>query len=244
MAHLQQRSFVALIAKHLPDYFVCQRVLEVGSLDINGSVRSAFVDCRYTGIDVAEGRGVDIVCQGQNFDAPDGSFDHVISCEVMEHNPHWEDTFKNMIRLCDDGGLITMTCATTGRPEHGTTRTSPSKSPLTVELQWDYYRNLTQADFQDAIDMDAAFSRWYFGVNWTSYDLYFVGVRRGTERDSALATKWQSLVESVDGYLLRENSRKVCRYRSFAARYLGDRWFAAWRAVGRRLGSRLIAYVH
>jgi len=48
-----------------------------------------FSDCDYIGLDVAPGNGVDIVCEGQNYDAPDESFDVVISCEVMEHNPFW-----------------------------------------------------------------------------------------------------------------------------------------------------------
>src|SRR5690606_19424692 len=106
-------------------FFRGTRVLEVGSLDLNGSVRSNFSGCDYLGIDVAAGPGVDLVCQGQDYDAPDGSFDVVTSCEAMEHNPYWRETFANMLRLCRPGGLILMTCATTGRGEHGTTRKHP-----------------------------------------------------------------------------------------------------------------------
>ncbi len=79
-------------------------MLEIGSLDVNGTVRQHFEKCDYRGLDVAEGPGVDIVCQAQDYDAPIGSFDTVVCCEVMEHNPHWAETFANMLRLCQPGG--------------------------------------------------------------------------------------------------------------------------------------------
>lgn len=243
MSHEQQRRFVEILAASMPHHFHGRHVLEVGSLDINGTVRSMFVDGSYVGIDVAPGRGVDVVCQGQDYAAPDESFDHVLSCEVMEHNPHWQATFTNMIRLCRAGGLVTMTCATTGRPEHGTRRSNPTKSPLTVELDWDYYLNLREADFRAAVDLDAAFSRHLFGVNWNSYDLYFCGLKRG-DHSAAEFRAWKRFEQELINYLASENARKVCRYRAFAARYLGNSWFSLWRSMGRRLNSRLINYAH
>ena len=134
MAHRSQLEFVRLLAANMPEYFRGKRVLEVGSLDINGSIRQFFKDCDYTGLDVAAGPGVDVVCEGQKYDAP--GFDVVISCEAMEHNPYWAETLQNMIRLCKPGGLLVMTCATIGRPEHGTARSEPESSPLTVGLGW------------------------------------------------------------------------------------------------------------
>ena len=77
MAHDTQAQFIRILAEHMPEFFRDARVLEVGSLDLNGSVRRFFSNCAYTGIDVAPGKGVDIVCQGQEFRGPDGSFDHV-----------------------------------------------------------------------------------------------------------------------------------------------------------------------
>ena len=148
MAHKGQQNFIQLVQASVSRFLFNKRVLEIGSLDINGSVRSHFRECSYTGIDVAAGPGVDMVCQGQDYGGPEDSFDVVISCEVMEHNPHWAETMKNMIRVCKPGGLVLMTCATLGRGEHGTARTSPNSSPLTVELGWNYYRNLTARDFK------------------------------------------------------------------------------------------------
>jgi hypothetical protein len=89
MAHQQQFDFVRGVAHFYPNNFTNCKVLEVGSLDINGSVRQFFTGCEYIGIDLGQGRGVDVVCQGQDYDAPDNTFNTVISCECFEHNPDW-----------------------------------------------------------------------------------------------------------------------------------------------------------
>lgn len=173
MAHYEQRVFLtSLMARH-PAWFTDRRVLEIGSLNINGTVRDFFVDCDYTGVDLAPGPGVDVVGEGQGLDYEDESFDVVISAECFEHNPHWLETFVNMRRMCS--GLVIFTCATEGRPEHGTTRTDPGSSPFTVG-RWDYYRNLTADDFRDAVDLGAMFARHQFTTNDLSHDLYFWGL--------------------------------------------------------------------
>jgi hypothetical protein len=68
-----------------------------------------------------------------------------------------------------------MTCATTGRPEHGTTRTTPQDSPLTIGLGWDYYKNLTEQDFRNNFSIEGMFKAFQFKVGGT--DLYFYGVK-------------------------------------------------------------------
>jgi SAM-dependent methyltransferase len=118
------------------------------------------------------------VCEGQNLDSPDQTYDTVVSCECFEHNPYWVETFQNMHRMCKDGGLVIMTCATTGRPEHGTTRTSPRDSPLTIGKGWEYYKNLTEQDFRDNMDIDSMFSSYKFDVGRPHPDLYFWGIKK------------------------------------------------------------------
>lgn len=242
MAHLAQRQFVSLVSEKLGRFFDGCSVLEIGSLDISGSVRDFFRNCKYVGVDVAEGRGVDVVCQGQDYDGPDNSFDQVISCEVMEHNPHWAATFENMIRLCRPGGLIVMTCATTGRGEHGTTRTAPDYSPLTVKLGWDYYRNLSVEDFRQSTDIESKFSHYAFWVNWSSYDLYFCGLKAGSL--DVRAEEWSSLVSAITDQVSRDNRRRICAHRAFVARYFGERWFIAMRWLASRFGIGLLRYVY
>jgi len=70
-----------------------------------------------------------------------------------------------------------MTCATTGREEHGTERTTPKDSPLTIAKGWNYYKNLTVDDFCDAFNLDEIFLNYEFSENLRSKDLYFWGVK-------------------------------------------------------------------
>lgn len=150
--------------------------MEVGSLNINGTVRQFFSVDEYIGIDVGEGPGVDVVVGGHEYE-DERNFDCTISCECFEHNPFWKETFLNMVRLTRTNGLVIFTCATTGRPEHGTERTTPQDSPLTIAKGWSYYRNLTRKDFTSAINMASLFFDYRFSVDEQACDLYFWGIK-------------------------------------------------------------------
>lgn len=177
MSHHQQLNYIKEVKDQFRSSFLNSRVLEIGSLDINGSIRQFFENCEYIGLDVGPGPGVDIVCEGQLFNDPDNSFDVTISCECFEHNPFWLETFKNMVRLCKPGGLVVFTCATTGRKEHGTSRTTPLDSPLTVKKGWDYYRNLEESDFTSELNLKSLFKDFKFSSSLSSKDLYFWGIK-------------------------------------------------------------------
>ncbi|MCH9758318.1 MAG: class I SAM-dependent methyltransferase [Proteobacteria bacterium] len=181
--HYSAFKFVDTILQRLPlDKTRPQTIVEIGSLDINGTVRDSFKKYMpiqsYTGVDVGEGAGVDVVCSGDELDSPDNSIDIAISTECFEHNPKWKETFINMHRILKEGGLLIMTCASTGRPEHGTKRSESTSSPLTLELWGDYYKNLNEDDFKKNLDMSALFSCYRFYYNPYSYDLYFVGYKK------------------------------------------------------------------
>ena len=235
MAHQAQLEFVDILRRSFPKYFVDAKVLEIGSLDINGSVRGLFSNCEYTGLDVANGKGVDIVCQGQDFDAPSGSFDVVISCEAMEHNPHWAATFQNMSRLCRPGGLVIMTCATVGRPEHGTTRMEPNSSPLTVALNWEYYRNLRARDFDKTLSIGVEFAWSRFWTKWKHYDLLFAGIKSPAGMESELARSVALAESGVDGWVREERALRALRYRNYVSKCVGDAWFNGMRWIGGRV---------
>jgi SAM-dependent methyltransferase len=178
MAHPEQFEFVVKLRNNFGFYFVGKKVLEVGSLDINGSLRDLFIQCDYTGIDLEMGKGVDVIAEGQTFNMPDCTYDTVLSAECFEHNPYWCETFTNMIRMCKEGGLIFFTCATTGRPEHGTSRTDKYSSPFTVNKGWEYYKNLTEQDFIEKIDFKNYFYYYGFEVDHRNNDLYFWGIKK------------------------------------------------------------------
>lgn len=177
MAHKEQQIFCKNIKDKYPDFFSNKKVLDIGSLDINGSNKSYFSNCDYLGIDVGEGRNVDLVCRGHELEVPDETYDVIISTECFEHDMYYIKTIRNAGRMLKSGGLFVFTCATTGRPEHGTRRTSPSDAPL-LSGEWsDYYKNLTEKDIREAIDIDLNFSEYKFDVNEKSHDLYFYGIK-------------------------------------------------------------------
>ena len=116
-----------------------------------------------------------MVCQGQDLAHPNDTYDTTASCECFEHNPFWAETFTNMHRLTKPNGLVFMSCATTGRREHGTKRTTPQDAPL---IEWDYYKNLTEEDFRAQFKLDDMFSAYKFAVSTTHPDLYFYGIKK------------------------------------------------------------------
>lgn len=176
MAHPAQMNFFANVAHHLDAYFTRKKVLEVGSLDINGSVRQFFTDCDYLGIDVAEGKSVDRVCRGEDFDAPGNYFDTVVSANMFEHNREWRKTWLNMLRVLRPDGLLVFSVASGGTRQHGTSEYGPEFSPLTHAQGDDYYRNLLEKDFLSIVLPDAIFSEWEFFENRASHDLFFIGL--------------------------------------------------------------------
>lgn len=174
MAHAEQRDFLNKVKSAFPEWFDGVSVLEVGSLDINGTVRDFYNPTRYVGVDVGPGPGVDLIANGENLDFKDNEFDIAISAECFEHNPEWLATFANMVRMAKTA--VIFTCASEGRPEHGTTRSHPDNSPHTV--QWNYYRNLNAKDFEKNFDLPKHFSKWEFEYNPNSHDLYFWGFKK------------------------------------------------------------------
>jgi len=179
MSHPEQLAFLRTVVDRNGAVVAGGRVLEVGAYDVNGSVRQLFAAAgEYVGVDLTPGPGVDLVAFGHEVDHPDAAYDATVSAECFEHDPHWRDTFGNMVRLTRPGGLVAVTCASRGRPEHGTRRTLVGDSPGTQAQGLDYYRNLEESDFA-TLPLGEWFSAWRFWYMPTSFDLYFAGVRAG-----------------------------------------------------------------
>lgn len=141
--HDEIHSYVERVKTKHPRFFVLKRVLDVGSLNINGSTRQHFRKCEYTGIDIGEGPGVDRVVQVHKLRG-EGNYDVVVSTSMLEHDRHWERSLLAMYRLLAPRGLLLLTCAGPDFPEHGTTRTTPNDAPFTN----DWYRNISTEDFE------------------------------------------------------------------------------------------------
>ena len=142
-------------------------------------MRPLFENRDYTGVDIAAGPGVDVVCPGQVLNHPAASYEAVISCECFEHNPCWHETFLNMVRMLKAGCLCIVSCASMGRSEHGTCRMGATAS-LTAETDHsgDYYRNLLECDFTRRFHPGEFFDSSFLHDNIYRKDLYFVGHRR------------------------------------------------------------------
>jgi SAM-dependent methyltransferase len=178
--HEQAKHFTQYVKSILPEYFTSKYVLDVGSGDINGNNRFLFDDCTYKGNDVIAAPNVDIVAKTK--DLPFKSFfDTIISTECFEHDPEYKESFLNIYEMLKPNGLFCFTCASTGRPEHGTRRTSPLDSYGTIgglEDMSDYYKNLTVHDLNEVLPLNEKFSEWRSYYNGFSKDLYFWGIKR------------------------------------------------------------------
>lgn len=178
MAHKEQKEYCIKIKNKFPKYFQNKKVLDCGSLDINGNNRYLFDECEYVGIDVGEGKNVDIVSTIHEYKGNDEEYNFIISTECFEHDMHYRDSLQNIIRMLSPGGMFLFTCATTGRPEHGTKRTSPRDAPL-LEGEWsDYYKNLTEQDIRNVLDIENIFSDFGFEIHHGHKDLMFYGIKK------------------------------------------------------------------
>jgi SAM-dependent methyltransferase len=93
-------------------------VVDIGSADVNGSYRSLFSGARYIGVDMAPGRGVDVVAPDPyRYPLPSGAADLVISGQVFEHIEFFWLSVLEMTRIVRRGGLIFLIAPSRG-PEH------------------------------------------------------------------------------------------------------------------------------
>jgi SAM-dependent methyltransferase len=140
--HEACRSFVAAWANVIRPP---RSVVEVGSYDVNGSVRDLFAGSRYLGIDLRAGPGVDVVADGASWQPEDWPlFDLVLCLETLEHAPDPRAVCRNLVRLAAPGGLILVTAAGPLRLPH-----SRDGHPLPVG---EAYRNLRGEDLARWLD--------------------------------------------------------------------------------------------
>ena len=204
MSHKEQLAYIKSLKDKFPEFFKDKKVLEVGSLDVNGSIRPFFENCGYLGVDVGPGKAVDLVCRGEDIDYPDNFFDTVLSCECFEHNPNYKETLLNMIRMLKPEGLLVFTCATTGRKEHGTINSSPDSNPLE---KTNYYKNLIREDFEEFMDFADIFDKYRFSVNDHAADLQFFGFKKRS------AFKEERTKEIMEKYKLYPNKARFRKER-------------------------------
>lgn len=189
MAHKEQIEYVNRVKNRFPHFFKNQKVLGIGTFNVCGTEEEYFDDCDYSGLDLGPGEGVDIVCPAQDYEAPNETYDVIISCECWEHNPFYRESIQNAIRMLKSGGFFIFTCATTGRPVHGVRSLEEESKlkfpnwktmPNVIKEDWDneYYKNLTEDDIRECIDVDDIFKDYQFEINQDHCDLYFWGIKK------------------------------------------------------------------
>lgn len=187
--HDQAKYFTMFVKQILGDFFKNKRVLDVGSGDINGNNRFLFENCDYDGNDVIQANNVTIVSKTKDLPFTDNTFDTIISTECFEHDPEYKDSLTKIYNMLKPDSLFCFSCASTGRHEHGTRRTSPQDSYGTIgnlEDMSDYYKNLTEMDLNDVLPLNNLFSVWDTYYNSETKDLYFLGIKKGISNFNSL----------------------------------------------------------
>lgn len=122
-----------------------RRVLEIGSVNINGSARDLCGDAAaYVGIDREAGPGVDVVIDAANYDGA-AAFDLVICNEVLEHAPDPGAVIACAARALAVGGHLILTAAGDGRKPHGA-RGAEHPDP------GEHYRNIGTDELRALLD--------------------------------------------------------------------------------------------
>lgn len=195
--HIQAKAFTIFVKEILTDYFHNKRVLDVGSGDINGNNRFLFENCEYDGNDVIAAKNVTVVSKTKDLSFEKNTFDTIVSTECFEHDSEYKQSMLKIYDMLKPNGLFCFTCASTGRPEHGTRRTTPQDSYGTIgniEDMVDYYKNLTIDDINEVLPLNELFAPWSAYYNEQSKDLYFVGIKKG---DGTIHTLKDYIVKHV-----------------------------------------------
>jgi hypothetical protein len=116
-------SVLDFVQAHLPVSAVAgARVLEVGSFDVNGSVRpwvKSLKPAQYMGVDVSDGPGVDLVVDCERLCETVGAgWDVVISTEMLEHVADWRVCMEQMVDALAVNGWLLATTRSPGFPYH------------------------------------------------------------------------------------------------------------------------------
>jgi SAM-dependent methyltransferase len=116
--HEGNRRFWQYCVENYPNYFCQTSVLEMGSLNINGSIREYFVDHKgYVGVDWRRGDCVDIVSFAHEIDL-ERQFDVVVSSSMLEHDVYWNDSIDNMVKHMSEEGILILTWGAAGCTPH------------------------------------------------------------------------------------------------------------------------------
>lgn len=161
--HLEAFRYVQRIVKEHGPF---GRVVEIGSRHINGSIRPLFNGSEYVGVDIAPGPGVDVVCDGAEFE-PGELVDCVVCAETLEHAENASQIVANAYQCLRPGGLLILTAAAPPRAPHSAVDGGPLR-------EGEFYHNVTLLDLTTWLDW---FSDVDVSFNEQHGDIYALGVK-------------------------------------------------------------------
>jgi SAM-dependent methyltransferase len=184
--HDEATHFLKYVASVSKPHFTRGKVaLDVGSYDYNGSNRPLFdSSCIVHGNDVFPGHNVDLVYKTADLPFFEPTFDTIVSSNCFQHDLEYKESLRKLLQILRPGGILAFTCATAGKPEHGTRRHKPEMSlAARVGLsKWkEYYRPLTLDDILSSLNL-AEFQTYAVFENASSKDIFFVGLKKDPKR--------------------------------------------------------------
>lgn len=190
--HKEVIHFIKFVSEILSVFFSDKVVMDIGGGDINGNNRYAFKNVVYHCNDVCASPNVTDISRTKDLQFPANAFDTIISTECFEHDPEYEQSFLKIYDMLKPNGLFVFTCASTGRPEHGTSNHKPHQSFGTIcgfEDMKDYYKNLDESDLNKIVALKDIFVVYKTYYNSFSKDLYFFGIKHG-DADELMKEKY------------------------------------------------------
>jgi SAM-dependent methyltransferase len=104
--------------KYCEDNIENKKILDVGSYDVNGTMKPIFQKGQYVGLDMEQGPNVDIVGVSHKIPFEKDEFDIVISSSCFEHDDMFWISFQEMCRVLKPGGYMYIQAPSNG-PYHG-----------------------------------------------------------------------------------------------------------------------------
>ena len=183
MAHLAQQNFCNKISNQFPEYFTNVKVLEIGSIDINGNNKNLFKHSNYIGIDKQDGPNVNIVSEFLDYECPNNYFDILISTESLQEDDNYEKTIMKIMDVIRPGGAFLLTCASDKRIQDNPKNTFTKEKLNSV---YNFKNNFSDAIFEYEND---------FG------DLYFFGIKGGIKNTKKYELKHVSSIINANDYI-------------------------------------------
>lgn len=117
--NILDKNFIVRAKNRFPEFFKEKKILEIGSLDVNGNLWDSFDDCQMTGVDWVAGQNVTVVTKAHETQFDNDSFDVLMSVNHLEHDPIWEESLGHNLPSLKTGGLILLRWAGMGSGRHG-----------------------------------------------------------------------------------------------------------------------------